>query len=110
MLAAIAIAAALSFFAGRELDLAWLRLVTKPLPALVLAAWVLQRNGRAPGRLVCAGLVVSALGDLLLEMGRFLPGLVAFLAAHVAYVAAFVCDEGRLRLLRLLPFAVWLAR
>jgi uncharacterized membrane protein YhhN len=108
LLAAIGIAAAIAFFLGRALDLGWLRLVAKPLPALVLAAWVLQRN-RALGRLVTAGLVVSALGDFLLEMGRFLPGLVAFLAAHVAYVAAFVADERRLRLLRLLPFAVWTA-
>ena len=109
ILAGIGIAAALLFFVGRELDLASLRLVAKPLPALVLAGWVVQRNDRALGRLVSIGLVVSALGDVLLEAGRFLPGLVAFLAAHVAYVAAFVADERRLRLARALPFVLWTA-
>jgi alkenylglycerophosphocholine hydrolase len=109
ILAGIGIAAALLFFVGRELDLSWLRLLAKPLPALVLAGWVMRRNDSALGRLVSVGLVVSALGDLLLEAGRFLPGLVAFLGAHVAYVAAFLSDERRLRLLRLAPFAAWTA-
>lgn len=43
-------------------------------------------------RLVVAGLALSALGDLALLSERrraFLAGLVAFLAAHVAYCAAF---------------------
>ena len=109
ILAGIGIAAALLFFVGRQLDLPWLRLLAKPLPALVLAVWVVQGNDRALGRLVSIGLVVSALGDVLLEAGRFLPGLVAFLGAHVAYVAAFLSDERRLRLLRLAPFAAWTA-
>jgi alkenylglycerophosphocholine hydrolase len=109
ILAGIGIAAALLFFVGREVDLPWLRLLAKPLPALVLAGWVLRRNDSTLGRLVSMGLVVSALGDLLLEAGRFLPGLVAFLGAHVAYVAAFLSDERRLRLLRLAPFAAWTA-
>jgi uncharacterized membrane protein YhhN len=58
---------------------------------------------------VSIGLVLSAAGDALLEAGRFLPGLVAFLTAHVVYVAAFVSDERRLRLARLVPFAAWTA-
>ncbi|HEY7922070.1 MAG: lysoplasmalogenase [Burkholderiales bacterium] len=109
ILAGFGIAAALLFFVGWQLDLPWLRLLAKPLPALVLAGWVVRRNDRALGRLVSMGLVVSALGDALLEAGRFLPGLVAFLGAHVAYVAAFLSDERRPRLLRLAPFAAWTA-
>jgi alkenylglycerophosphocholine/alkenylglycerophosphoethanolamine hydrolase len=109
ILAGIGITAALLFFVGWKLDLPWLRLLAKPLPALVLAGWVLLCNDRALGRLVSIGLVVSALGDLLLEAGRFLPGLVAFLGAHLAYLAAFLSDERRLRLLRLAPFAAWTA-
>jgi uncharacterized membrane protein YhhN len=85
------------------------RLALKPVPAIVLAVWVSARNRRLLGRLVTAGLLLSALGDALLEAGRFLPGLAAFLAAHVAYVAAFVSDERRLRLARLVPFAAWTA-
>ena len=85
------------------------RLALKPVPAIVLAVWVSARNRRLLGRLVTTGLLFSALGDALLEAGSFLPGLVAFLAAHVAYVAAFVSDERRLRLARLVPFAAWTA-
>ena len=40
--------------------------------------------------------------------GRFVAGLATFLCAHVAYTAAFLRDERRLRLERALPFAVWL--
>ncbi|HEX9852233.1 MAG TPA: lysoplasmalogenase [Woeseiaceae bacterium] len=48
---------------------------------------------RAPfGRILLAGLVLSWIGDMLL-LGRtealFLSGLIAFLIAHVAYIAAF---------------------
>lgn len=48
--------------------------------------------GTSYARLVFAGLVLSALGDaLLLSAARraFLAGLAAFLAAHLAYAAAF---------------------
>jgi uncharacterized membrane protein YhhN len=76
---------------------------------LTLAAWVAARRREPLGRLVTAGLLLSALGDVILGAGRFLPGLIAFLAAHVAYVVAFVVDERRLRLARLLPFAAWSA-
>jgi hypothetical protein len=86
------------------------RLALKPVPVIALAAWVSPRNRTLLGRRVTAGLLLSALGDVLLEAGRFLPGLVAFLAAHVAYVVAFVSDERRLRLARLPPFAAWTAR
>lgn len=44
-------------------------------------------------RLVFAGLLLSAVGDVLLLFGSnraFLAGLVAFLLAHLAYVGAFV--------------------
>ena len=85
----------------------WLRLAAKPLPALLLAAWVTRRCRDGPGRLVAAGLVLSALGDAFLELGLFLPGLVSFLLAHVGYVAAFVAFDSRPALLRSLPFAAW---
>ena len=68
---------------------------SKPFPALALAAWVALRCPRPLGRLTAAGLVLSALGDVLLETGLFLPGLLAFLSAHLAYVAAFLSAERR---------------
>jgi alkenylglycerophosphocholine/alkenylglycerophosphoethanolamine hydrolase len=84
------------------------RLLAKPVPVLCLAAAVLV-GGRGPyaGGLG-AGLLASAVGDVLLELpGRFLPGLFAFLLAHVAYLAAFLSVERRPRLARALPFAAW---
>jgi uncharacterized membrane protein YhhN len=39
--------------------------------------------------------------------GLFLPGLLAFLAAHVAYTTGFVRETRRAALLRAVPFALW---
>lgn len=107
VLAGVFFAAAVLYLSGVGAGAA--RIGLKPIPVVVLALWVAARNHEWLGRLVVAGLLLSALGDVVLEAGRFLPGLVAFLAAHVAYVAAFVADERRLRLALLLPFAAWTA-
>jgi len=88
-------------------DLRSLRVVAKPVPVLALASWVLAAAPTAFGGLVAAGLLLSALGDLLLELGLFLPGLVAFLCAHLLYLAAFVRVETRPALGRALPFGAW---
>jgi len=107
VLAGVFVAAAVLYMSATGAGPA--RIALKPIPVLALALWVAARNRTWPGRLVTTGLLLSALGDLVLETGRFLPGLVAFLAAHVAYVAAFVTDERRLRLGLLVPFAAWSA-
>src|SRR5512143_2129918 len=107
MLAVVGIGAALLYFVGLAARLPGLCLFSKPLPALALAVWVRLWSRGWPGRLTAAGLAVSAGGDLLLEAGLFLPGLLAFLAAHVAYVAAFIVAERRLALIRALPFLAW---
>lgn len=107
VLSGVCVAAAVLYLSGVGAGPA--RLALKPVPALALAAWVFVRRRDAPGRIATAGLLLSALGDALLETDRFLPGLVAFLAAHIAYALAFVLDEPRLRLLRLVPFAAWSA-
>ena len=106
-MAATGLAAALAYFVAMATDVAWLRLGAKPLPALLLAGWVTSRCHDLPGRFVAAGLVLSAVGDTLLELGRFLPGLVAFLLAHVCYVAAFVSSDPRPALVRAMPFAAF---
>jgi alkenylglycerophosphocholine hydrolase len=78
----------------------------KPWPVVCLAIWV-GREGRGRlGRLVAAGLAVSAVADVVIEWS-FLAGLALFLAAHLVYVAAFVADERSPRLLRALPFAAY---
>jgi len=109
ILAAFGLAAAAGFLAGIELPSAPLRLVAKPIPVLCLAAWVAGAGRRSSARPVCAGLLLSALGDVLLEASPrlFLPGLVAFLGAHLAYTAGFVRATRRAALLRALPFALW---
>jgi uncharacterized membrane protein YhhN len=70
--------------------LAW---VFKPLAtALVIAfAWGRGEPGSAQRRAILAGLMLSWLGDVALLWPRqgFVPGLVAFLLAHLAYLLAF---------------------
>ena len=108
-LAAVAVVAALLYLAALVTDRPSLRLASKPVPALALAALVLSSRRDGYGTALACGLVLSALGDALLELpGHFVGGLAAFLCAHVAYTAAFLGDERRLRAPRAAPFAIWL--
>jgi uncharacterized membrane protein YhhN len=107
VLAGIGIGTALLYFVGLAAALPALRLAVKPLPALALAAWVAFRCPKPLGHLTAAGLVLSAAGDALLEIGLFLPGLLAFLAAHLAYVGAFLTADHRAALGRAVPFLAW---
>ncbi|MCJ7711354.1 MAG: lysoplasmalogenase, partial [Chloroflexi bacterium] len=69
--------------------------VAKPLVLLALLgatlAWPTELGDTAAVRpWLVAALVASLAGDvLLLPPGRFIPGLVAFLLAHMAYLVAF---------------------
>lgn len=103
----VASAAACAYLVGLVLPSAPLRLVTKAVPVLCLAAWVHGGSRGALARLVVAGLLLSAAGDLLLELGLFLPGLVAFLLAHIAYGAGFLSETRRAALARAIPFALY---
>jgi len=110
-LAAVGVVAAAAFLAGIAAGSAPLRLAAKPIPVLCLAFWA-AAAGRGPAtRPVCFGLLLSALGDGLLEAspGLFLAGLLAFLAAHVAYTAGFLLETRRPRVVRGVPFALWAA-
>lgn len=68
--------------------------IAKPgvLGLLILLAWLLHADTVSYGRALLLGLVLSLVGDVLL-LGRtdrhFLAGLLAFLGAHAAYIAAF---------------------
>jgi uncharacterized membrane protein YhhN len=70
-----------------------LEFVFKPLTTLLLIAYAWPRGSDAPRQrlLIRAGLLLSLAGDVFLLWPRqgFLPGLVAFLLAHLAYIAAF---------------------
>lgn len=71
---------------------AWL-FALKPLTTVLVIAYAWPRGAAAPTqrRLVRLGLVLSLAGDVALLWPKegFLPGLVAFLLAHLAYIAAF---------------------
>jgi uncharacterized membrane protein YhhN len=108
-LAAAAVAAALFYLTAPAVHGGFLQVVAKPVPALALAAIVLSARRDGYTAALAGGLILSALGDLLLEVpGHFVAGLAAFLCAHLAYTAAFLRDERRLRPERALPFALWL--
>ena len=96
-----------AFFAAGPLGIPAARVILKPLPVLLLVSAVAgaRRSGLARG--VMVGLCLSALGDVLLELDLFLPGLLAFLGAHLAYLAAFLSDTRALALPRALPCAAW---
>lgn len=106
VLAMVIAAGALLTIAGKYGGLAWMVWVFKPLTTAVLC-WVAWRRGLAGdryARLVTAGLLLSLVGDtLLIEPSLFLAGLVAFLLAHLCYIAAFATGVGFFA--RLQPFA-----
>jgi uncharacterized membrane protein YhhN len=95
--AATAASAALAIAAGPgALALPWLLYLCKPLTTLLVIAHAWPR-GAGMGRLrqgVRVGLVLSLIGDVALMWPKpgFLPGLVAFLLAHLSYTVAFTRD------------------
>ena len=88
----------------------WMNLVFKPLTTLLVMAYAWPRGAERPTarRWVRLGLALSLCGDVALmwpERG-FLPGLVSFLFAHLAYLRAFTRDGVRLAA-RPLPFVLY---
>lgn len=75
------------------LAMPWLNFVFKPLATLVVIAYAWGRRAGPADvrRWVLIGLVLSLGGDvaLLWPQQGFLPGLVSFLLAHLAYLVAF---------------------
>jgi alkenylglycerophosphocholine hydrolase len=64
----------------------------KAIPALTLAVAAILLIPGIHGKLLCAGFVLSALGDISLSFKGekfFLGGLVSFLLAHVVYIFTF---------------------
>lgn len=83
----------------------------KPLTTVLIIAMAWPRGRATPvlRRWVLAGLGLSLVGDVALMWPQegFLPGLVSFLLAHLAYLAAFTRVQGFGA--RWLPFAVYAA-
>ncbi len=94
--------------AGNLLPQPALVFVFKPATTLLLIAWAWPRGADTPAmqKWVRTGLVLSLAGDVFLMWPQgFLPGLVSFLFAHLAYIVAFT-REVRLAA-RALPFVVY---
>ena len=92
--AAVALAAALSILSAPwALNQPLLNFVFKPLATLLIIGYVWVRGAgmAAERRWVLIGLACSLAGDvaLLWPQQGFLPGLVSFLLAHLAYLVAF---------------------
>ncbi|GEL74371.1 hypothetical protein MVI01_61550 [Myxococcus virescens] len=104
-LAAVGVAGAVGYLLALDVARADVRVAAKALPMLCLLLWQWPPLGRY-GRWIFAGLALSLLGDVLLDVGPglFLPGLGAFLLAHVSYVAAYVTVSRQPRWGRALPF------
>jgi len=96
--------AAIAAIIGASLDGdgRWLHWIAKPLTTLLIAAMVLRNAGLRPAtdtpsahrtyaRAILLGMAFSCIGDiaLMLPFDAFVPGLIAFLLAHVCYIVAF---------------------
>lgn len=83
--------------ASWALDIAWLHVVFKPLTTALIVARAWSRGSRRAQvrRWILCGLALSLIGDvaLLWPQRGFLPGLIAFLLAHIAYIVAFTRDH-----------------
>lgn len=71
----------------------WLHWIAKPLATLLIAAIVWRADAAPPGyrRAILLGMAFSCIGDiaLMLPLDAFVPGLIAFLLAHLCYIVAF---------------------
>ena len=71
----------------------WLHWIAKPLATLLIAAIVWRADAAPPGyrRAILLGMAFSCIGDiaLMLPFDVFVPGLIAFLLAHLCYIVAF---------------------
>ena len=82
--------------------------LVKMAPVAILGGLVLRAPATPASRMAGLGLLIGAVADAAIEFS-FIGGLVTFLVAHLLYVVAFVRVDARLRLLRLLPVALWAA-
>ncbi|MEO8123558.1 MAG: lysoplasmalogenase [Burkholderiales bacterium] len=93
LLLVAAVLTALLAIAGNMLSVPALIYAFKPATTLLIIAWAWPRGADAPTvrRWVRIGLWLSLAGDVFLMWPQqgFLPGLVSFLLAHLAFIVAF---------------------
>jgi uncharacterized membrane protein YhhN len=69
--------------------------VIKVIPILALAGLLIRNVPGLQGKLLFVGMLLSGTGDVILDIDRvglFIPGLVAFLLAHLCFIAAFATE------------------
>ncbi len=101
-------------FAAADWALAWReksawRWITKPAVLILLIVWFSQTGGWVDGLVWFGlGLVFSLLGDVFLQAPArfFLPGVGAFLLAHLAYIAGFLQGAFRFHVGMLVPLVL----
>lgn len=83
-------------------------LTAKPVPVLLLLAWVLSAGSSPLKWPLALGLALSAVGDVVIQRpGGFLAGLVFFLLAHLAYTTGFWRSRPAWHLSRAVPFLIF---
>jgi len=77
--------------------------ITKPIPLILLV--ILIKWDTPYSRLISFGLIFSIIGDIILESFKlFVPGLIAFLIAHVFYIFAFLKKSNKVSIISSIPF------
>jgi len=81
--------------------------ITKPIPLIILILLVNRKT--LYNKLIIGGFIFSILGDILLmrTVDKFVPGLVAFLTAHLFYIYAFWFRNKKLQFMSSLPFYLY---
>jgi uncharacterized membrane protein YhhN len=89
----------------------WIFYILKPLTmVLICLTAILGGSDLSVYKvMIIGGLVCSLTGDifLMLPADRFLPGLIAFLFAHLCYITAFAADINELSWWPLIPLIIW---
>ncbi len=100
---------AVAFLSQVGTERSWLQVAIKAVPCTLMALMVVAARPGRSGRLIAAGLALSVVGDVLLEIPAdlFVPGLIAFLTAHLVYIGAFALRWRGGALPGLLVFALW---
>jgi len=93
-------------------DIAWLHIASKPVLLLALFGYFFVASKGFPKWriLVLASLVFSWAGDVFLMFDSFfLPGLIAFLIAHLFYLFVYVKTGANLKRIRIWPLLLLIA-
>ncbi|ARN76006.1 lysoplasmalogenase [Oceanicoccus sagamiensis] len=79
----------------------------KVLPIVILILWACRQAANRP--LLIAALCLGGCGDVILALGYFIPGLVAFLIGHCLYITLWLSSPTKMRWAIALPMLVLLA-